>query len=348
MLTRSYTPPCGHEEAQAQMKNFNITKFHSLAQTFPSATKVPPLLPSTKALGLSSLLSSTASSLPATIALKQFSTLSSETSAKPAAKELEGLTIASFNVVKYKPSDEASDWSKSDSLKAVQKEILRDNPDIISLQEHAEKVVGENDFFPGYTVIRSDDNTVLLLVKDGINAERVDLPNHRRATMAKLTWDNRELLIAAVHLKAGGDSDSAEKRERQMRDLVNLAESTPFVIAGDTNMREVEGDKIEKELKFVDLWKEDGGKEENKHTMDTLLHCFHRNFPYTFRCRYDRIMAKDVEDLNLQVSTFKKFANKPITNNRHFLSDHFGLVATFELDWPHADEMEDYEYNTGT
>ena len=36
------------------------------------------------------------------------------------------------------------------------------------------------------------------------------------------------------------------------------------------------------------------------------------------------------------VSSFELIANKPVTNKCHFLSDHFGIATTFELDWPDA------------
>ena len=37
-----------------------------------------------------------------------------------------------------------------------------------------------------------------------------------------------------------------------------------------------------------------------------------------------------------KVTHFELMANKPVTNKRHFLSDHFGIATTFELDWPDA------------
>jgi len=265
----------------------------------------------------------------------------------PLSKSLEQLTVVSMNIAGCQPSREAPrGWGHQDATKAIRKELLKTNPDILALQECPGGVVWASKCFPGYQALgatRSHMDQVVLLVREGIQAALAPIVfdteeplDHVPAIMAKLTHQDRQLLVASVHLAPFGEGK--HERQMQMKALIRSAGSVPLIIAGDTNMRVAEDYVMEKHLHLVDVWKQSGAWNATKWTWDTKDHGSYFNRYYgdstrEYVARYDRIYASLLPASKLSVQSFELIANRPVANKFHFLSDHFGISTTFEIKW---------------
>jgi len=147
----------------------------------------------------------------------------------------------------------------------------------------------------------------------------------------------------------------------------------PLIMAGDMNMRQSE-DVGMKRQGWTDFWQSAGSERSTKFTWDTMNHGTSFNRYYgdltrEYNARYDRIYFQsgtstsqqptmtsipptavvtaatsskrtkkkdpiDPQAVSLKVDSFELIANKPVTGKTHFLSDHFGIATTFELEWP--------------
>ncbi|KAL7559920.1 hypothetical protein ACA910_007285 [Epithemia clementina (nom. ined.)] len=278
-------------------------------------------------------------------------------SASALAQSLTRLALVSFNIAACQVSQASPrQWDSLDSTKAIRTEILHSQPDIVALQEcpgdgadWAKAVFGDD----GYQIMGatpSHAGYVTLLIKNGIDAQRVtttaagrDLP----AVMAMLTHNERQVLVASVHLEPF--QQGSVVRKYQMEQLIQMASGKPLIVAGDTNMRATEDVTMEKELTSVDFWKRAGSDRATKFTWDTVDHGTQWNRYYgdstrSYTARYDRVYfsnprsaKSNKNDLiiikDFVVPSFALIANQPVSNKYHFLSDHFGIATTFELQW---------------
>jgi endonuclease/exonuclease/phosphatase family metal-dependent hydrolase len=186
------------------------------------------------------------------------------------------------------------------------------------------------------------------------------------AVMARIRRDGfGDVFVASVHLEPFGSGarirtaqlgtvlDSFETgrcggREAQSgEDVIGASSSTgsiPVVIAGDTNMRIAEDLDVERGLDLRDAWKDAGANPTTKFTWDTLDHVggtyneYYGPSTRSYRARYDRVYYRggkattDTGAALLRPTRFELIAHCPISPSRnHFLSDHFGVYAEFEL-----------------
>jgi endonuclease/exonuclease/phosphatase family metal-dependent hydrolase len=218
------------------------------------------------------------------------------------------LTLVTFNVAGCEPSQAApKSWTENDSVRAIQKEVLTSNPDIIAIQEipmhyfrtHPTSNNDDDNIFPGYKVVGTKSSHaphVVLLVRKEMNATRIDSTSirHLPAVVGELQFDvgsgmsqttthlqqqqhllqrqQCRLWIASVHLEPFGEG--ASKRKQQLKSLVKAAnrQQIPLIIAGDTNMRVSEDSVAENAsdrggLGLVDLWKLAGSDIRTKYTV---------------------------------------------------------------------------------
>jgi len=275
------------------------------------------------------------------------------------------LTLVSMNVAGCVPSQMAPGyWTQKDSVKAVGAEIISHRPDWIALQEVPGGVeVADEIFGPeGYKAVGatySHADQVVLLVKNGIEATLIPTPR-LSVIMAELKLGaksgvERRLLVASVHLEPF--QHGFRKRAKQMKAIIEEAKSVslPAIIAGDTNMRPTEDEMMEKDLQLLDVWKMAGSNPRTQFTWDTIDHqiahkgendkknqgYFNQYYGESTRqytAQYDRIYihhANHSIELNHDSSpvTFDLIANKPMTSELDFLSDHFGVVSTLPIQW---------------
>ena len=124
-------------------------------------------------------------------------------------------------------------------------------------------------------------------------------------------------------------------------------ETKALVLAGDTNMRVKEDSFAEQVLHLRDAWKESGADAATKFTWNTIdrrstIDGKHKGFfneyygaqTRQYTARYDRVYFKspDSTGATLHPVDFQLLASTPISpSNNHFLSDHFGIYAEFQL-----------------
>lgn len=177
----------------------------------------------------------------------------------------------------------------------------------------------------------------------------------------------RRLWIASVHLEPF--ADGAEVRHQQVQSLLQLAlrSKVPLVLAGDFNMRVTEDATMEGEgYDLLDFWKEAGSDFTTKYSWNTrneinkggYFNQYYGTRTREYIARYDRIYyhgsvldirndgqqpsqvdsKSDLTNIpsipSITVESFKLIANRPVGSSKyHFLSDHFGISSTFNLQW---------------
>jgi endonuclease/exonuclease/phosphatase family metal-dependent hydrolase len=250
------------------------------------------------------------------------------------------LTIISFNVSGLQPSDVApSRWNPLTHFRSA---ILEQSPDIVCLQEVP---YGAWDFLPGYECIGSCESHclhVVLLIKTQWASYCSRVPNVQApAVLGRLTFSSgASLLLGSCHFAPF--ADGASERMQQMRTVLHHRKTTDsrFCLAGDFNMRAKEDLKFEA-LGVRDAWKDAGAVHKEKNTWDSCdrtprhasvgtgpHNAYHGTEAFQFACRFDRIYLSGE---NLTTTSFRLFANKPLTTPFHFLSDHFGMVAKLNI-----------------
>eukprot|EP00521_Asterionellopsis_glacialis_P008598 CAMPEP_0195285886 /NCGR_PEP_ID=MMETSP0707-20130614/3556_1 /TAXON_ID=33640 /ORGANISM="Asterionellopsis glacialis, Strain CCMP134" /LENGTH=271 /DNA_ID=CAMNT_0040345455 /DNA_START=89 /DNA_END=901 /DNA_ORIENTATION=- len=256
---------------------------------------------------------------------------------------LDALTIVSMNLAGCQPSQAAPrQWNQERSTNAVRSLILEKNPDIICLQESPGGAKWAKQVFPQFTAIGatySHADQVLLLVKEGISAERIPLDNSMPAIMGLITFENKRLFIASAHLAPF--ERGAFQREKQVLSLKDKAKSFPLIFAGDMNMRVSEDSTMEETLGLLDAWKLAGSHSTTKWTWDTNdyraqggdFNQYYGDNTREYNTRYDRIYVLTNNAIEVVVPSFELIANQSLTNNRHFLSDHFGMACVLNLEW---------------
>lgn len=244
---------------------------------------------------------------------------------------LDRIRIVTLNVSEFQNSFSAP--VGFDQMEAFSEELLRDNPDIICLQEapNADDSLFEM-LFPGYECLgRADSHSafVMLFVKSSWVAHATLIPIHfgdcSRAVVARVTFaDNVSVVIGSCHLKPF--NIGADGRLSKMKEILSHCRPhDKLLIAGDYNMRQAE-DSVFEALGLLDAWKEAGSDMEKKFTWNSFRNKYRAN-GFANRARYDRIYLR-----GLAVDDFRMCANVPLSDNPgHFLSDHFGLRAVVRI-----------------
>ena len=148
-----------------------------------------------------------------------------------------------------KSSMAPASFTSTDKLAAVQLEIGRWQPDIVSLQECVD---GEAlpQLRPAYNLVGSiavEDSRrscgfVHLYVRKGLAADRVGVPKRCPAVLAKVLVGRRAFDVAAVHLMPGQSGKSA--RQKQLRDVVKAMRPGSRFVVGDMNVRPEEEEDL--------------------------------------------------------------------------------------------------------
>lgn len=276
------------------------------------------------------------------------------------------LRVASMNVSGCRPSAVApQSWSSEKQQSALEFELFRRSmPDILALQECPSATWAE-EAFPKYRALGSALShagfVTLMLQRDApfrLVQKLAFGDRNLPAVIAELAVaDNSEsrFFVGSVHLEPFTTGENV--RQDQLLALLaamDKASSTPssdetkaLVLAGDTNMRVKEDSFAEQVLHLRDAWKESGADAATKFTWNTIdrrstIDGKHKGFfneyygaqTRQYTARYDRVYFKspDSTGATLHPVDFQLLASTPISpSNNHFLSDHFGIYAEFQL-----------------
>jgi endonuclease/exonuclease/phosphatase family metal-dependent hydrolase len=217
-------------------------------------------------------------------------------------EEQQRVTLVTYNVAGCQPSKMApTSWTMTDSAQAIESEILKDNPDVIALQEIPEQY-SKTMLSEGYKLVGTKSTHapyVALFVRKEIDVKRVKSNQIDRLPVVvgellfsfhdKQMQQQQRFWIASVHLEPFGEG--ASTRQKQLQSLVEEAkkEQVPLIIAGDTNMRVAEDYAAENAsdrggLGLSDLWKLAGGDIRTKYTVCfkqiklSIENCYSLNF----------------------------------------------------------------------
>lgn len=246
----------------------------------------------------------------------------------PSSHQPRLVSMVSFNVAEFKPSKVAPEgWDPMPDFKA---ELVRLKPDVICLQEVPP---GRESFLQdaGYMCVGMSSShcaNVVLLVK-GEWTRLITViykTNVAPAVLVKIMLDSEPIVLGSCHLFPFGEG--AAKRFNQIQEILKMiGEDQPLILGGDFNMRLKEDISFE-QLGLRDAWKETGAEQNERNTWDSYSNRYHGPESYKFACRFDRIYFKGN---HIQAKEFQLMANTPLKNEKHYLSDHFGMFVKFAL-----------------
>lgn len=264
------------------------------------------------------------------------------------------LKMVTMNIAGMEPSQSApASWDMEKQQDALRREILQSDPDIIALQEAPSMNLPtgmfdhDNQIYRQLHSVPSHAGYVTILVRSDMETSALDIDDVP-ITAAILTWNDRHIVIASVHLAPF--QQGSYERQDQVETLLEAASNSgadTLVFLGDTNMRTSEDAFMENNLELLDAWKRAGSSEVAKFSWDTKVHGqgeessawqnrYYGQRTRAYQARYDRVYIKDLRasSLHVLVPVFELMANRPVSESRyHFLSDHFGIATELRLTW---------------
>ena len=247
------------------------------------------------------------------------------------------LSLLSYNISLAIPSYSApSSWREDDFFEqrqALQKLLLAQNVDIIALQEVPQPKwpllifpitsyvpIGSAQSHSGYTS---------LLVRPSVAKNISQVYQIGPCILAVLDDLDGTLAIASCHLAPSSNNDTL--RKELLQTIIRFCEENHidrWLLLGDMNMRQRENPIIEalpKNSSLCDAWKICGNT-SNRWTWDSKRNHYHPPPRNTFCARFDRIYSWPN---SWKPKSFARFGDKALLSSKHFLSDHFGIRATY-------------------
>ena len=261
-----------------------------------------------------------------------------------------GPVVMSWNIAMGESSYSCpAEWSKKRQFEALTNVVRRHNPDILALQE----VPNEEWIRPwkqklGYvstTVTASHCGLVMLLIRRPLSRSVISKVSIGPAVVVTLRCAGTfDLCISSMHLFPS--KSNAFRRREQLKSIVSWCKSqttssrrTYWILCGDTNMRKSEETAVEnlascQETKtpgLLDAWKSIGSLKDTRFTWDSHRNKFHQEC-FSFTCRFDRIYTHRSDGQLLRPNSFSLVGNTLASSSSgHYLSDHFGLLASFSF-----------------
>lgn len=148
---------------------------------------------------------------------------------------LGSLKIVSMNLAGCDPSAEApASWNKIYVAEMVQQELMRFDPDVLTLQECPAREIWAEELFQGYQVLgvgTSHAGYVVLLVRESLapHTSPLDsLPSSLPAAMAQIQDSSRRAIINVTSCHLAPFAGGASRRSKQMEALLELSGSVPL------------------------------------------------------------------------------------------------------------------------
>ncbi|XP_057370776.1 tyrosyl-DNA phosphodiesterase 2-like [Daphnia carinata] len=267
--------------------------------------------------------------------------------AEDVAKFLETATTkppSEFRMISWN-IDGLDDRNLKMRTKSVVKILQSQRPDIVFLQEVIPKTLDylENNL-PEYKFIAGDEDgyfTVTMLNMFTIHYDSHDVISFPQTTMGRnllkveAHMGTLKLKLLNTHMESTGEF--AAERMNQLnisfREISETDKSVNVVMGGDLNMRD-------KELANVgglpdrtyDVWEACGSRKECQWTWDTMRNT-NKEFPGQFkpRCRFDRIFLRPSTSNSAVPKFFGLIGLQKISGYQCFPSDHWGLLADFDV-----------------
>ena len=220
-----------------------------------------------------------------------------------------------------------------DKAAAVQLEVLRWRPEVVSLQECAEGGAMEALSREKYEFVgaaAAHRGFVHLYVKRGVRWGRGQAVQGAPGVVAEVEIGGQLVCVAAVHLEPGAEG-AARRREQAQRVLAAMW-GQAVVVLGDLNVREAEVEALSA------LWED--GLEDVRYTgssWDMRENGYYEEYKGQGRCApamsFDRILLGGcVCAAGYLVGQARCFAEEAV----FALSDHYGVMALVDVHAAHA------------
>lgn len=183
---------------------------------------------------------------------------------------------------------------------------------------------------------------VILLISNRLQTKRmllIDFPNSsmgRRLVMADIQMQPYELLrIGTVHLES---LNNQQQRSAQLQICQHAFEKdspSGLILMGDFNFSDRHQENVAQFhilWKWTDVWTSLVYSDEYRYTFDTEMNLMiRRTHGHADRSRYDRIIFQSRTIQPKMIDIIGKHSVGLLDHRPVFVSDHFGLIAIFQL-----------------
>ena len=127
---------------------------------------------------------------------------------------------------------------------------------------------------------------------------------------------------------------SSKKRIEQLQECFseienNVSKDATVILAGDMNIRDQEIGELPQNV--YDLWINLGNPTQFEFTWDCQKNT-NKTFPgKPPRLRFDRVFVRESSKNEITPKSFEFIGTKKVSNTPMFPSDHWGILAIFEL-----------------
>ena len=219
-------------------------------------------------------------------------------------------------------------WSDADNLAAVEADVLRLKPDVVTLQEvHGDSCLIR--LAKNYNLIGARPGAnrsagfLHLYARKGLVAEQVDAPSGLHGVLAKVQFADTQFGIVALHLQAGAQGSLERRAGFKLAVSAVAPVASTIVVCGDLNLREEE----------VKLWKlcQSYSLEEVAYegsSWNPRANRYDPDFKDAQPMRFDRMFFRGA----VFASGFLAGKRKQFQAGfEFFLSDHFALLALVDV-----------------
>ncbi|XP_052249406.1 tyrosyl-DNA phosphodiesterase 2-like isoform X2 [Dreissena polymorpha] len=241
------------------------------------------------------------------------------------------------------------DGLDKDSLRsrtqAVCETIKREDPHVVFLQEvvvETQEIIQE--LCPLYHMIPGNEEAYFaaILVKIGdVQVEETKIlpfPNTvmlRNLISLKCIVKGEKFVMMTSHLES--TKEYSKERQEQLKQCFKYIgardKGYTVIFGGDLNLRDNEIDAIGGLPENIyDIWEITGKRPEAKFTWD-LMRNDNLRMPNRFkpRCRFDRLYIRHSEQKEVKAEYFELCGLERLRNVQRFCSDHWGLLAHFNI-----------------
>ena len=233
-------------------------------------------------------------------------------------------------------------------LLCITEQIMQLNPDVVFIQEANDKAVDmfEEYLKQSYAILKQEPHCVDYFTCILINQYTLQLDDFktmqfansemgRGLQMVQVHRTNRDFKICLLNVHLESMKKSSKKRIEQLQECFseienNVSKDATVILAGDMNIRDQEIGELPQNV--YDLWINLGKPTQFEFTWDCQKNT-NKTFPSGKppKLRFDRVFVRESSKNEITPKSFEFIGTKKVSNTPMFPSDHWGILAIFEL-----------------